>query len=56
MTYAVNNDLIEYNPTGKIGAVFKVDHNQNVLSLPPSELPRVMKAISWLILNHKQDA
>lgn len=46
MTYAVNNDLIEYNPTGKIGAVFKVAHKQNMPSLPPSELPRVMKAIS----------
>ena len=46
MTYAVNNDLIEYNPAGKIGAVFKVAHKQNMPSLPPSELPRIMKAIS----------
>ena len=46
ITYAVNNDLIEYNPTGKIEAVFKVAHKQNMPSLPPSELLRVMKAIS----------
>ena len=30
ITYAVNNDLIEYNPTGKIEAVFKVAHKQNM--------------------------
>lgn len=46
ITYAVNNDLIEYNTTCKIEAVFKVAHKPNMTSLPPSELPRVMKAIS----------
>lgn len=46
MDYAVTQDIIEINPTVRIGMVFKTPQVQNHPSLPPTELPRVMQAIS----------
>lgn len=46
LTHAVNKNIIEVNPTMNMGKVFKSHKKQNLPSLPPSELPRIMKAIS----------
>lgn len=46
MAYAVNKDIIEINPTVNMGKAFKSHKKKNLPSLPPSELPRIMKSIS----------
>lgn len=46
MDYAVTQDIIDINPVVRMSTVFKSPVTKNQPSLPPSELPRVMKAIS----------
>jgi integrase len=46
MDYAVTQDIIDINPVVRMSTVFKTPITKNQPSLPPSELPRVMKALS----------
>ncbi|EJC6797911.1 tyrosine-type recombinase/integrase [Vibrio parahaemolyticus] len=46
MTYAVNTGKIYVNPIQNIKAAFKKPKPQNMKSIPPSELPQLIKDIS----------
>lgn len=46
MTYAVNTGKIYSNPIQNIKAAFRRPKPQNMKSIPPSELPRLMRDIS----------
>lgn len=48
MDYAFTQGIIDINPVARMNAVFMNPVTQNRPALPPSDLHRVMKAISMV--------
>jgi len=46
MTYAVNTGLLDANPASGIGMAFEKPKKQNMPTLPPEELPRLMRSLA----------
>lgn len=46
MTYAVNTGLMHSNPLSGIKAAFEKPKKQNMPTIPPNQLPKLMKALS----------
>lgn len=45
MIYAVNTSLIDSNPASEVGMVFDKPKKQNMPTLRPEDLPRLMRTL-----------